>query len=113
MFKILDKFRDNDDPELCEHDGQPLATMSKEDLLKLLSNRGVDGLALCRVGAIKPVPEFLCRLAHYAIVLNLSSEPGTSKGEGDTRAGKGDGPSESKKAKVSRAPENEAVSVIC
>ena len=70
MFKILDKFWDNDDPELCEHVGQSLAAMSKEDLLKLLSNRGVDGGALFRVGAINPVEEFLCRLARYAIVLD-------------------------------------------
>ena len=69
-FKILDKYRDNVDPELLKVDRKCLSTFSKDELMKVFEQRILDGAALCRIGAINQIPEYLCRLAHYAIQLD-------------------------------------------
>lgn len=67
MFKILDLYRDNVDPELNNLKGKCLSTFSKEECLTELKDLKVDGLKLCRIGGIDPSPEYLCRILHYAI----------------------------------------------
>ena len=71
-MKVLELYRDNDDPQLRELDGKPLETLSKDENLDELKKRGIDGLRLCRLGLIDPRPEFLCRLLSYAIGMEES-----------------------------------------
>ena len=39
-------------------------TLSKAECLQMLKNHGIDGLELCRMGNINPLPEFLCKLTN-------------------------------------------------
>ena len=52
MFKILDLYRDNVDPELNNLKGKCLSTFSKEECLTELKDLKVDGLKLCRIGGL-------------------------------------------------------------
>ncbi|MEW8547306.1 MAG: hypothetical protein AB2693_27680 [Candidatus Thiodiazotropha sp.] len=81
MIKILELYRDNDDPDLCDlSDGRALATLKQDEVLSELKKRRVDGLKLCRIGLIDPQLEQLCRLLHYAIGLQ-DSEAATKNAE--------------------------------
>ena len=89
MVQILELYRDNDDPDLGELDGKSLQTLSRDENLQCLKERGIDGLRLCRLGLIDPRPEFLCRLLHYAIELEETeagcSTPGVSEEAGPAK----------------------------
>ena len=65
MFKILKLFRDSEDPEMGTVDGKAFETLSKAECLEVISKYGVNGLELCRMGNIDPLPEFLCKLAYF------------------------------------------------
>ena len=57
LIKLLEKYRDDDDPELKKIDGKCLSTFSKEELIGELKKRNIDGLALCRMNwGYKPPP---------------------------------------------------------
>ena len=70
MLKVLELYREDSDPEICDLDGKALSTFSKEESLAELEKRGIDGLKLFRLGLIDPRPEELCKLVHYAVGLN-------------------------------------------
>ena len=74
MVKILEMYRDNEDPDLRVLNGRSLETLSRDETLKELENRGIDRLRLCRLGSIDPRPEFLCRLLHYAIGIDKARQ---------------------------------------
>ena len=81
MVKILEMYRDNEDPNLRVLNGRSLETLSRDENLTELENRGIEGLRLCRLGSIDPRPEFLCRLLHYAIGIDeAEAESSTSGG---------------------------------
>ena len=78
MVRILELYRDNDDPELRVLNGKTLETFSREENLHELKIRNIDGLRLCRLGLIDPRPEFLCRLLHYALELEEAEAEGST-----------------------------------
>ena len=92
MVRILELYRDNDDPELRVLNGMSLETFSRQEKLQGLKNRNIDGLILCRLGLIDPRPEFLCRLLLYALEL----EEAEAKAEAADNAG----PSKKRQKKV-------------
>ena len=99
MVRILELYRDNDDPELRVLNGKTLETFSREENLHELKIRNIDGLRLCRLGLIDPRPEFLCRLLHYA--LELEEAEAKAEAEGSTsEAPDNAGPAKKKQKKA-------------
>ena len=47
-------------------DGKAYETLWKAECLEMLQNHGIDCLELCRMGNIKPLPKFLCKLTYFA-----------------------------------------------
>ena len=66
MFKILKRYRDEEDPDMGSVGDKAYETLSKAECLEMLKDHGIDGLELCRMGNINPLPEFLCKLTFFA-----------------------------------------------
>lgn len=76
-LEILEKFRDIDDPELSELNGNTVSILSKDECVEELKKRKIDALKLCKIGGIDPRTENLCKILHFAMELEAS----TSKSE--------------------------------
>ena len=66
LLKILTRFRDVEDPDMGSWGDKPYETLSKSECMEILSTYNINGLELCRIGNINPVPETLCKLAFFA-----------------------------------------------
>ena len=66
MFKILKRYTDEKDPDMGSVGDKAYETLSKAECLEMLKNHGIDGLELCRMGNINPLPECLCKLTFFA-----------------------------------------------
>ena len=65
MLKILRHFRDHEDPDMGEIDGKAFEVLSKAECLDIIKRHGIDGLDLCRMGNIDPIPKLLYKLAFF------------------------------------------------
>jgi len=75
-LEILKRFRSEECPTLTSLDGSPISTITKDEALKCLSDKcDVDGIELCRLGAIEPCHGNIVKLLHFAMEVAREEVP--------------------------------------
>ena len=66
MLQILERYKDIEDPDMGLLNGKAYETLSKDECLEELKKFRINGLNLCRLGNINPLPENLCKMVFFA-----------------------------------------------
>ena len=72
ILKLLELYREEENPDLSESmcEGDNVTTLAKDEIINRMTSLNVDVLKTCRLGLIDPARENLCKLLHFAMLIN-------------------------------------------